>query len=184
MKTMKKSIILIMILLIISYISLNAQQISFKPIKKESRIPESAKVIITYATSIVLDAVGDGLYDNGNKIGGKIFQASSVGILLVSPFYIKYDKSKWLTYLTSYTCLRISLFDPSYNLTRGLPLNYIGNTSYWDKGLKKLAPPDGLLAGRGVSFIVGVALPINNLDYPRKTKHYNKNKVFLNDYKY
>jgi hypothetical protein len=69
------------------------------------------------------------------------------------------------------------LFDPVYNLTRGLPVTYIGTTSLWDKGLQKLAPPEGFLFGRGVSAIAGISLPLNNLN-PYRPKHYKHNKSF------
>jgi len=87
------------------------------------------KVIGIYSSSIVLNAVGDGLNDSGQKTWGHLCNATSIGLLLTSPFVIDYNKSKWGYYLTSYVSLRIALFDYSYNLTRGLPLNYIGGTS-------------------------------------------------------
>jgi len=129
----------------------------------QDRIPESVKVISVYAGSIILEAVGDGLNDDGQKEWGHLCNALSAGVLLASPFIIDYEKNKWGWYLTSYVCLRISLFDPIYNASRGLPLTYIGSTSFWDKSLQQLAPPDGLLFGRGVTFVIGVSILINEL---------------------
>jgi hypothetical protein len=100
-----------------------------------ARLWQPAKVITVYTSSIVLNAVGDGLNDSGSKQWGHFCNAASIGILLTSPFIIDYEKSKWGWYLTSYTSLRIALFDYSYNLTRGLGLNYIGGTSTWDRVL-------------------------------------------------
>jgi hypothetical protein len=180
---MKKIIILLLMATAVSCIPLPAQLSPYKLTKPEPRMSEAAKVIISYSASIILNAVGDGLYDKGITDGGnyknwgKICRVGSIGILLTSPLYIQYDKSKWVTYLLSYASLRISLFDPTYNLTRGLPITYIGNTSLWDKGLQKLAPPDGFMWGRGLSLILGISLPINELDDYR-TKHHRKNKVF------
>ena len=161
-KNMKKLIILI---LLISYSLFTSGQyvsdcFTYKKPFKQSKIPESVKVIGVYTGSILLNAIGDGLNDSGDKGWGHACNAASVGLLLSSPFIIDYDKSKWGYYLASYVSLRIALFDPSYNLTRGLPVTYIGNTSTWDKGLQKLSPPDGLMFGRGVSFIVGISIPI------------------------
>jgi len=120
------------------------------------------KVIAVYSGSIIFNAVGDGLNDSGEKQWGHFCNAASIGILLTSPFIIDYEKSKWGWYLTSYTSLRIALFDYSYNLSRGLPLNYIGGTSTWDKVMKQMNPPDTYM-GRGVFFIVGITIPINKL---------------------
>jgi len=154
------------LLILFVFITLNSYSQEYfdtykEPVKKE-RIPQSVKVIAVYASSIVLDAVGDGLNDSGDKGWGHFCNAASVGVLLASPFIIDYEKSKWGWYLTSYVGLRIAMFDYTYNATRGLPLNYIGGTSTWDKTLKKLNPPNTYL-GRSVFLTVGIAIPINEL---------------------
>lgn len=127
-------------------------------------IPESAKVIGIYTTSIVLNAVGDGLRDDGNKVWGHSLNVASTGLLLASPFIFNIKKNTWGWYLASYVCLRVALFDPVYNTTRGLPIDYIGNTSLWDKGLQKFNPPKGIhMFGRSVFFMIAIAIPINQL---------------------
>lgn len=123
---------------------------------------EAWKVISLYSGSILIDAVGDGLNDSGNKAWGHLCNAASVGILLTSPFIINYEKNKYGWYFASYIGLRIGLFDYAYNETRGLGLNYIGGTSIWDKGLRELNPPNTYLA-RVVFLSVGIAIPINQL---------------------
>lgn len=120
------------------------------------------KVITIYSGSIILNAVGDGLNDSGEKQWGHFCNATSIGLMLTSPFIIDYDRSKWFWYLTSYVSLRIALFDYTYNLTSGLPLNYIGGTSTWDKILSKSNPPNTYL-GRGVFFTIGIIIPIRKL---------------------
>lgn len=128
------------------------------------RIPEPVKVITLYTGAIVLDAVGDGLYDDGNKTWGHALQSASTGLLLTAPFVFDVDRDTWYWYLASYVCLRIALFDPVYNTTRGLPLGYVGNTSLWDKGMQKFAPPEGIkVFGHSVFFMIGVAIPICEL---------------------
>lgn len=129
---------------------------------KQKRVPEYLKVVGVYTASILLDAAGDALNDKGEKQWGHLCNAASVGVLLTSPFIIDYDKSKWGWYLSSYVCLRIATFDYTYNAVRGLPLNYIGNTSLWDKGMQKLNPP-GTLFARTCFFTVGFTIPINEL---------------------
>jgi hypothetical protein len=150
---MKK--ILILLLLIVISLGLLGQQ---------PRDHEALKVIALYTGSIILEAAGDGLNDSGHKEWGHTLNAVSVGTLLVSPFIINYDKSRWYYYIASYTCLRISLFDPVYNMSRQLPINYIGDSSSWDKVMQKMNPPTGAaIFGRSVFFTVGVFIPINEL---------------------
>jgi hypothetical protein len=152
--------------IILFLISLNiSAQYSIKqpqyinPVNKRV-MSEPAKIILTYVGSIALNAVGDALNDEGHKDWGHLCNAASVGVLITSPFYVDYDRSKWYNYLISYTSLRIGLFDFTYNAVRGLPLNTIGSTSFWDKGMQKLNPPNTYL-GRSVFFIIGIYVPIN-----------------------
>jgi hypothetical protein len=130
----------------------------------KAQLREPIKTIALYSSCVILEAIGDGLYDNGEKIWGHAMQAVSTGLLVASPFILKVEKNNWYWYLMSYTFLRISLFDPTYNLTRGLPPGYTGNTSVWDKGMQKLKPPEGMkLFGHSVFFIIGISIPLNEL---------------------
>ena len=120
------------------------------------------KVITFYSSSILLNATGDALNDSGQKEWGHFCNATSVGVLLTTPFLIDYQKKKWGWYIASYVGLRIGLFDYTYNAVRGNSLNYIGGTSTWDKTLKAMNPPNTYL-GRAVFLTVGIAIPINEL---------------------
>ena len=158
---MKKLLTLILTLSL--YLGLNAQDYyPANPQPREDKIPQWVKVTSIYAGSIILDAMADGLRDDGNKEWSHALEAGSIGLLLASPFIIDYDKSKWGWYVASYVTLRISLFDPTYNLTRGLGWNYVGTTSGWDKGLQKV-PDHFMNFSRGVSFVIGISIPINEL---------------------
>jgi len=126
------------------------------------QIPEPVKVIGLYTASVVLEAIGDGLYDDGQKQLGKSLQAVSLGMLLVSPAVLDMDRDNFWWYLVSYVSLRIGLFDYTYNVTRGLPLDYIGDSSYTDKVLQEFNPPHQLMV-RGVFFTLGIVIPINEL---------------------
>ena len=60
--------------------------------------------------------------------------------------------------------MRMALFDPAYNITRGLNMGYVGNTSYWDKGIQMFDPPQGMkIWGHSVVFIIAITIPINQL---------------------
>ena len=153
------------ILFLIVSLNLSGQYNLKRPVfigDKDNSVPESVKVILTYVGSIALNAVGDALKDSNHKTWGHACNAGSIGLLLVSPFYINYDRSKWYEYLASYCCIRIATFDYIYNGTRGLPTNYIGGTSVWDKFMKKLNPPETYL-GRAVFLTIGISIPIGQL---------------------
>jgi hypothetical protein len=185
---MKKLLVLLLVVLSLSAQAQICGNVKFNQPQKKEFLSPAAKIIITYSTSILMEAAGDALYDKGITQGGnykqwgKVLKMGSKATLLLSPFWNDYDKSKWLTYALSYTFLRVSLFDPMYNVTRGLPVTYIGTTSFWDKELQKLKPPDGLMAARGVSLIMGISLPINNLNTPKR-KSYRKNTTFSREYR-
>ena len=145
---------ILLILLVSGYLSLQAQP---------------AKVIAVYSGSIILAAAGDALNNSHEKGWGHLCNAASAGLLVVSPFIIKYEKSKWLYYLATYTSLRIAMFDCSYNTTRGLPLNYVGTTSTWDKVQKK-NPVDPIIS-KSVFLSLGIAIPLYKLNGDEKTSH-------------
>ena len=119
------------------------------------------KTIAIYSGSIITEAIGDGLYDNGQKTLGKSVQAISFSFVLISPFIMNYDKSKWYLYPITYGFLRIAYFDWTYNITRGLPLTYCGNTSLWDKFIYKFQSADAFAMGRVVAISVGISLPLS-----------------------
>ena len=89
----------------------------FKPhtVLPTSRIDEYRPyiVIAVLTTSVVLEAIGDGMYDSGDKLQGKLFQAASVASLLSLPFIIQ-DTDNWWYGILSYVCLRVAFFDPVY----------------------------------------------------------------------
>ena len=148
-------------LLLLSLLVKGQDNIQVTPREKKV-LSEPAKVIMLYSSSILLDAAGDALNDSGHKDWGHLCNTGSVGILLVSPFLINYEKKKWGWYIASYVGLRIGMFDYTYNAVRGLPLETIGTTSNWDKGLQALNPPNTRF-GRVVFFTFGFFVPINML---------------------
>ena len=118
------------------------------------------KVPVLYGTSIVLAGIGDGLYDNGNKGLDHVFNSASICVMFVTPFVVDYNKKNWWAYGLSYAFIRFALFDASYNTTRGLPYDYIGNTDYLDRLWHKMSI-QSLTFPKTMSLIVGVAIPFN-----------------------
>lgn len=168
---MKKILTIIIVAHLI--LSLNAQSFKIYNPPPRHNVPQWVVVTGTYTASIILDAMADGYRDEGNKPLSHALEAASIGVLVASPFVIDYDKNKWGYYLSSYVTLRFALFDYSYNLTRGLPLNYKGSTSAYDDIMSKM--PNGFTNyAKGVSFIIGFTIPINQLNTNSpKYKRYN-----------
>jgi hypothetical protein len=122
---------------------------------------EKWKTIVLYSGSIILNGIGDGLNDSKFKTAGHLFNAASIGTLIITPAIFNYQKDNWYWYALTYTCLRAGLFDITYNLTRNLPLKYTGSTSITDKfynshGGSPMFP-------RTLFFVLGFAIPIRNL---------------------
>ena len=87
-----------------------------------------------FTGSIILNAIGDGLYDDGHKLAAKSFKAASIGTLLSVPLLSPTpNKKKAFKYVLTYGLMRFGLFDITYNVSRRLPLNYVGTTSVHDK---------------------------------------------------
>lgn len=153
---------LIILLLCCSNIFNCLSQLSFEEQLIEARQDrnEGWKVVVIYSTSIILNGIGDGLNDSGNKTMGHVFNAGSIGVLLSSPFILKYD-DKWYKYILSYTFIRIGLFDVTYNMTRHLPYNYTGSTSVTDKFYNRMGGQPTFV--RFTGFVVGISLPLNSI---------------------
>ena len=119
--------------------------------------------IIGYLIATVLiAATGDALFDSGAKIWGHSLEAVEVLLLISGPFIFQFKRRDWWAYVITLVAFRIAFFDYTYNLVRGLPLTFIGHTSWWDIIISKQYP-SGLLFGRIIFLILGVALPIKEL---------------------
>ena len=139
---MKKLIYILLIISINCSAQIKEPNYRINPYSSVKRDYSNAlKTIGIYTASIVLDAVGDGLMDEGNKEWGHVCNAASTGIMLMAPFVIDIKKENWGWHLGTYTLMRMAIFDIVYNLTRGLAWNYHGSTSGWDNMWGALNPP-------------------------------------------
>ena len=143
------------ILILLLYCSLVEAQFKRPVSRKWARIG-------LFTSSVILNAVGDGLYDDGHKILAKSFRVASIGSLiavpLVSPLPSRKRGSKF-KYLLTYSLVRVGLFDISYNVARRLPLTYMGTTSVHDRILG--GQPRLVMSIMRISSI-GVAIQLNN----------------------
>lgn len=101
--------------------------------------------------------VADKKLKKSNKTIGHALEVGEKALLLTAPFILDLERSDWLTYGASYLFLRVALFDVVYNLTRKLPINYSGVSSWWDKIMSKM-PGFGKWTYRVLFAITGVAL--------------------------
>ena len=142
--------ILLVILLLISNIS-QAQ------VKNKHNKEKWARIgLIT--GSIMFNAIGDGLYDDGHKLAAKSFRAASIGSLLAIPVVAgPIGRKKAFKYVLSYGLMRYALFDITYNATRRLPLNYVGTTSIHDRMIGGM-PRSMLFMTRATSMWISIEL--------------------------
>jgi hypothetical protein len=118
-------------------------------------------LLVLFSLSIILNAIGDGLNNNNKKTVGHLFVASSILVLLLIPSIIVWNQSYWYIYIIAYTFLRYSLFSYTYNITRGLPFNYLGITSIDDIILTKFGGQPLFI--RIITLIVGTSLILRYL---------------------
>jgi hypothetical protein len=144
--------LLLSTILFISLLSTQAQD-RVKQKQKWARIG-----LIT--SSIVFNAIGDGLYDDGHKLAAKSFRAASIGSLLAIPVVSgPIGRKKAFKYALSYGLMRFAIFDLAYNETRGLPLNYVGTTSIHDRVVGG-SPP--LMIGMMRATSLWISIELNN----------------------
>lgn len=118
-------------------------------------------ILIFVIQSILLDAIGDGFKDNNKKEQGHLLSALSILSLLAIPL-IGVQHDTWWWGIVGYILIRIGIFDPVYNITRKLPVDYIGRTSYWDKFLQQLKPY-GFIFFRLLMLTAGIHMIITKL---------------------
>ena len=115
-------------------------------------------ILYLYILSILLASIGDGLFDKGKKLIGHAMEALSVGLILISPYFVD---AFTLYHIGGYLLVRVALYDPCYNLTRGLNICFIGTTSWWDKFVMLFNPPCwAMLFGRGIFLFTGIMILI------------------------
>lgn len=119
---------------------------------------EWVKIIGIYTASVILNGMGDAMNNSGRKTMGHYCDGASIGLLVASPFLVKFNTKKWYWYLASYISLRAGLFDVSYNITKGLPINFTGSTSPTDITYNKTKVNPTVT--RSLLFSIGMSIPI------------------------
>lgn len=146
------------LLLFVTLNSFSQTELNFKPEKQQNN--ERLIRLGMFTSSIILNAVGESQNNHGNKDIGHLCTAASYGIVLSIPLIINVDKSKWYWYILEYASLRFALFDYAYNISAGLPLNYHGNSNYYDRVMNN---NESWYIAKGLTFTLGIAIDINEL---------------------
>ena len=120
------------------------------------------KILIVAVTSNIMEGIGDGLYDEGKDTGnrnqiklGKLLQAGSLGMKFLYIPIARKSSTHWLWFTVVEAGVRMTTFDPSYNTTRGLRMNEIGSTSYWDQALSWSKQPESMIGW--TRMVIGIA---------------------------
>jgi len=166
---MKKLFSILLLTLCVTISAQGYNPYTTAPEDRPWKYKEAAITLATNLAAITLDAMGDAYLDRSkvepdNRYAerGHMLSAASVGVLLVRPFLSDMDRSDWGWYVSSHILLRMGSFDHFYNMARGLPFNYIGSTSYWDKFWSN-SPPSWKLMYQSLYFTVGFVIPIKEL---------------------
>ena len=117
-------------------------------------------VLMFIVLSVIADAISEALRDNGEKPWSHVVKAWFVVFIMsaaiITPYIVegRVVMGVILYYFGMLLIQRMMLFDIFYNVTRGLPIGYIGNTSFYDRFLRKIKmAPDSWLWIRGVIWI-------------------------------
>ncbi len=116
-------------------------------------------IILYLIFCVAIGAVSDGLNDDGAKYAGHVLGAVEVGLLIAGAFLFDLRRRDGVAFIAIYIAWRIVGFDYAYNLTRGLPLGYLGESSFWDSFFAK-QNPIGVTFARIIFLSLGITLPI------------------------
>lgn len=121
------------------------------------------RAVILIGTSIILNAIGDGLNDSQHKAMGHACNALSTVALISLPIFTRMTRHEGLYLFVGYSLIRFSTFNYIYNATRGLPLSYTGTTSYPDIWYNKFEPT-GMAIFKTITFTVGITICLDELN--------------------
>lgn len=122
-----------------------------------------------FVVLITIEAVEDGLYDNKRKTLSGVFNTALMAVLISATCFldtppifqhVSYKGALWL--IGGYVLLRYALYDFTYNITRDLPLFFVGSTKlidkFWRWWLGKIRVPDvhWFFITRLMAFILGI----------------------------
>ena len=124
---------------------------------------QSTAITLWQISSTALNAVGDGLNHNGDKVWGHTCNAVAYAMYMSGPFVLRIERQDWFPYLLGAIAMRFTFFDPIHNLTIGEEWYYIGDQSFYDKLIQQFkVPPHGWAFVRGISFTLVIGINYKN----------------------
>jgi hypothetical protein len=142
---------------------------------------EAWKTIALYTGAVIANGIGDGLKDSGHKEWGHFSNSISISLLVLSPSILQKNELRWYESMLSYGFIRFGFFDAAYNTTRGLPLNYLGTSSFYDIALSKTRPSAGVGFAKFVGLTVGISIPFNSPTRRRQRQNEKLQTIYLNN---
>jgi hypothetical protein len=114
-------------------------------------------LLVVIPILIILDAIVDVLFMRGKKFVSKILENIYKSALISLPFiYSNINIEYIIGFLIMYWSFHFSMFDPMFNLTAQLDIDFVGTSSgFYDKILKKLNTNAWIL--RGFMFVFAIA---------------------------
>jgi hypothetical protein len=107
-------------------------------------------------SSVVFNAVGDGLNSKLHYAEGHVFNGLSVASLLAIPCFTKVGNK--VKFLSTYVLLRYGLFDQIYNMSARNHIDYEGGDNYYDRTVIKL--PQNVIYGTKI-ISLGLVILLN-----------------------
>lgn len=120
----------------------------------------SILILIIFIALILFRAIGDGLFDIGNKREAQRYKDVETFLFLVIPYIYHIETLlDLLTYILAYAFIRFAIFDYARNIVAGDKITHIGITKDYDKLLRKFkAPWWGWLFAKIIFLTVGISL--------------------------
>jgi hypothetical protein len=118
-------------------------------------------IILFFTVCVVVGAAGDAMMLDSKLIAHPL-QAIEVLLLLCSAAIFRITPRQLIAWVVVYVCIRVAGFDYLYNLFAGLPWDYHGTTSIWDRFLGS-HPEHGIVFAKSIFFGTGIGIAFGEL---------------------
>ena len=116
-------------------------------------------ISLYHVGTVLAGSLGDAYNDSGNKPLGHVLKAVEVSALISGPMLFKLSKNEYAPYIATYVGWRVVGYDYGYNAGKGLPWDYNGDSSNWDRFLNK-QQPSGIIFARSIVLVATIHIPI------------------------
>jgi hypothetical protein len=113
-------------------------------------------IILFFTVCVVVGAAGDAMMLDSKLIAHPL-QAVEVLLLLCGAAIFRITPRQLIAWVVVYVCIRVAGFDYLYNLFAGLPWDFHGTTSIWDRFLGS-HPEHGIAFSKTVFLMIGIGV--------------------------